>query len=96
LDQWDIAPGDNWNKSIDEALNKCTRMLIILSPDAVDSDEVQSELYTFFNDKKPVFPVVYRNCKIPRRLNLIQHMNFTSSDLENKTKIEELVKLITK
>jgi hypothetical protein len=96
LDQWDIAPGDNWDKSIDEALFKCTRMLIILSPDAVDSKEVQSELYTFFNDDKPVIPIVYRSCRIPRRLNVIQHINFTSSDLGNKNKIEELVKLITK
>ncbi len=96
LDQWDIAPGDNWNKSIDEALYKCTRMLIILSPEAVDSDEVQSELYTFFKEKKPVFPIVYRDCRIPRRLNVIQHINFTSSDLGDKNKIAELVKIITK
>jgi len=96
LDQWDIAPVDNWNKSIDDALSKCKRMLIILSPDAVDSDEVQGELYTFFKEKKPVIPIVYRDCRIPRRLNLIQHMNFTSSDLGDKTKIAELVKIITK
>ncbi len=96
LDQWEIAPGDNWNKSIDEALYKCTRMLIILSPEAVDSDEVQSELYTFFNEKKPVFPIVYRSCRSPRRLNVIQHINFTSSDPGDKNKIAELVEIITK
>ena len=96
LDQWDIAPGDNWDKSIDDALYKCTRMLIILSPDAVDSYQVQGELHTFFKEKKPVIPIVYRDCKIPRILNVIQHMNFTSNDLGNKTKIEELVKIITK
>ncbi len=96
VDQWDIAPGDNWDKSIDEALYKCTRMLIILSPDAVNSNEVQSELYTFFKEDKPVFPIVYRSCRIPRRLNVIQHINFTSSDLGDKTKIAELAKIITK
>ncbi len=96
LDQWDIAPGDDRNKSIDDALYKCTRMLIILSPDAVGSDEVYGELYTFFDSKKPVFPIVYRSCRIPRRLNVIQYMNLTSSDLGNKTKIAKLVELMTK
>ena len=96
LDKWEIGPGDNLNRTIDQALKKCTRMLIILSPDAVGSDEVYSQLYTFFNDDKPVIPIVYRSCRIPRRLNIIQNMNFTYSDLRNKIKIAELVKLITK
>ncbi|HLP45294.1 MAG TPA: TIR domain-containing protein [Candidatus Deferrimicrobium sp.] len=96
LDQWDIAPGDNWDKSIDDAIYKCTKMLSILSPDAVDSDQVRGELYTFCEEKKPVIPIVYRDCRIPRILKAIQYMNFTSSDLEDKTKIAELVKIITK
>jgi hypothetical protein len=96
LDQWDIAPGDDWDISIDDAIYKCTRMLIILSPDAVDSYQVRGELHTFFKEKKPVIPIVYRDCRIPRILNVIQHINFMSSDLEDKTKIAELVKIITK
>ncbi len=95
LDQWEIAPGKNWNRSIDEALDKSTRMLLILSPEAVDSDEVLSELYFFLDEKKPVFPLRYRDCRIPRRLNVIQHIPFTSPDLRVKTKISELVKIIT-
>lgn len=71
-------------------------MLIILSPDAVDSYQVRGELHTFFKEKKPVIPIVYRDCRIPRILNVIQHINFMSSDLEDKTKIAELVKIITK
>lgn len=94
--KWDIKPGDSWNKSIDDALEKCAKMLVILSPSSVASEEVQGEYYTFFDEKKPVFPIVYRNCKIPRRLKLIQHMALTAGDLQNKTKIEKLLKIITK
>lgn len=39
VDQLRISPGANWDKSIEEALDRCTKMLLFLSPAAVASEE---------------------------------------------------------
>ena len=44
IDQWNIQPGADWNRSIDSALKACSAFLIVLSPEAVASDEVRAEL----------------------------------------------------
>jgi hypothetical protein len=77
VDQLRISPGANWDKSIEEALDRCTKMLLFLSPAAVASEEVLSELRVALNDRKPVVPVLCQPCRIPRQLLLIQHVNLT-------------------
>jgi len=50
VDQWDIPAGANWNRAIDNALYDCEHFLIVLSPTAVDSDEVETELRTALDE----------------------------------------------
>ena len=78
LDQWDISPSADWDLTIDNALYDCAQFLIVLSPAAVASDEVRGELRTALDEKKPIVPVLYQKCRIPRRLKLIQHVDFTA------------------
>jgi formylglycine-generating enzyme required for sulfatase activity len=78
LDQWDIPPGDDWDLTIDNALYDCAQFLIVLSPAAVASGEVRGELRTALNENKPIVPVLYQTCRIPRQLQLIQHADFTA------------------
>src|SRR5262245_50048965 len=78
LDQWDIAPGADWDQTIDNALQECTQFLIVLSPMAVTSKEVRSELRTALNLNKPIVPVLHQTCHIPRQLQVIQYVDFTS------------------
>lgn len=54
LDQWDIPPGADYNRTIERALNSCARLLLFLSPAAVGSDEVQSEWLKALKDRKLV------------------------------------------
>jgi hypothetical protein len=78
LDQWDIPAGVNWNQSIDDMLYDCAQFLIVLSTAAVNSTEVHGELRVALNEKKPVVPVLYQECRIPRQLLVIQHVDLTS------------------
>jgi formylglycine-generating enzyme required for sulfatase activity len=78
LDQWDISPSADWDLTIDNALYDCAQFLIVLSPAAVASGEVRGELRTALDENKPIVPVLYRKCRIPRRLKLIQHVDFTA------------------
>jgi len=76
LDQLDIAPGQRWAKAVQEALNGCPRMLVILSPASATSTNVDDEVSFALEEKKAVIPVLYRECKIPFRLRPFQYADF--------------------
>jgi hypothetical protein len=40
IDRLDVEPGMRWDRAVEKALNDCPRMLVILSPTAVESDNV--------------------------------------------------------
>jgi len=47
-------------------------MLILLSPGAVDSPEVEAEWNHFASKKRPIFPIIAKTCKIPFYLKIYQ------------------------
>jgi hypothetical protein len=94
VDQWDIPASADWDRSIDEALGKCDRLLIVLSPASVNSDEVRSELRWALDQKKPVVPVLYQECTIPRRLLLTQYVDFRSVAADDEAKLKEVVEAL--
>jgi hypothetical protein len=61
-----------WRAAIEDALDRCAAMLIILSPGAVESQEVQAEWNHFASFKRPIFPVVAQECSIPFFLKIYQ------------------------
>jgi hypothetical protein len=94
VDQWDLELSEDWDRSIDEALNKCACFLIVLSPSSVNSDEVRGELRFALDEKKPIVPVLYKDCIIPRRLRLTQRADFRSRSLDDKAEMNELIKAL--
>lgn len=91
LDLWDIRTGDDWDRTIDAALGGCASVLIVLSPDAVRSDEVRGELRAALNRGKPVVPVLYRPCEIPRQLQNTQYVDVSDSGEVSEAALDELV-----
>lgn len=79
LDQWDIPQGANWIRTISKAIDDCARFLLILSPAAIESDDVQGEWLTALDKRKTVIPVLYQDCEIPPRLRVVQRFDFTST-----------------
>jgi TIR domain len=77
LDQWDIPAEADWDKTIDQGLRDCSRLLIVLSPASVGSP-VRGELRAAMDLGKPVLPVLYKPCEVPRRLCMIQFLDFTA------------------
>ncbi|MES9926444.1 MAG: toll/interleukin-1 receptor domain-containing protein, partial [Candidatus Thiodiazotropha endolucinida] len=43
FDQTSIPAGEDWTRSIQTALESCSRLILILSPDAVESKNVLDE-----------------------------------------------------
>jgi TIR domain len=78
LDQLDIHAGERWDRSVENALNECPRMLVILSPSSVASNNVMDEVSFALEEKKTVIPILYRDCKIPFRLRRVQYIDCRS------------------
>lgn len=76
LDQWDIPPGADWDRTIDQALRESRKVVAVLSPEAVASPQVRGEIQSAVNERKAVFPVLYRDCEVPRILKLYQFSDF--------------------
>jgi len=76
LDQLDIAPGQRWDRTIEDALRRCPCLLVILSPTSVESTNVMDEVSFALEEKKTVIPVVYKDCVIPFRLRRLQYVDF--------------------
>ncbi len=77
LDQLDIPSGARWDSAIQQALDSCASMLVILSPDSVSSENVLDEIGFALHKKKHIVPVLYRTCDIPFRLLRFQYVDFT-------------------
>src|SRR5215471_4481436 len=54
MDQLDIEPGMRWDRAVEDALNHCPRILVILSPLSVKSDNVRDEISFALRKQKVV------------------------------------------
>ena len=71
LDQLDIAPGERWDRAVEKALQRCQRMLVILSPASVESDDVMDEVSFALEGAKTIIPILFKDCPIPFRLRRV-------------------------
>jgi TIR domain len=91
LDQLDIAPGQRWARAVQDALNNCQRLLVILSPSSVSSTNVEDEVAFALEEHKAVIPVFYRDCKVPFQLRPFHYADFrTNYDHGLKTLLRTL------
>ena len=71
-DSESIPKAELWKDALVKALSEADIMLLILSPDAVSSKWVKEEWKTFFETKKKIIPILYKECKVPREINKFQ------------------------
>ena len=77
LDQLDIAPGARWDSAIEDALRRSARVIVLLSPKAVASQNVLDEVSFAMDEGKAIVPVLVETCAVPMRLRRLQHVDFT-------------------
>ena len=76
LDQLDIKAGEEWDRSIEDALTRASRMLLILSPSSVRSRNVRNEISFALDEEKSIVPILYRDCTVPLQLQRVQYIDF--------------------
>jgi hypothetical protein len=76
LDQFDIRPGRQWDREVQQALTTCSEVLVILSPASIQSDHVMNEVRYALDEGIPVIPVLYAECHVPFHLRRLQFIDF--------------------
>lgn len=58
LDETRLSPGDDWWDSIEQSIDMCMAVIVVMSPEAKDSRWVKREILHAENRNKPLFPVL--------------------------------------
>jgi GTPase SAR1 family protein len=76
---WDfhsLKGGQDWQKEIEKAIKQCDVFLIVLTPDAVNSEWVGNELTYASTAQKTIIPLYLKKCDIPIVLIKKQYIDF--------------------
>jgi hypothetical protein len=72
MDEVRLDPSARWWKEIEDSITTCAAFVVIMSPEAVDSDWVEREILLAEKLKRPIFPVLLTGDAWSRLAN-IQH-----------------------
>lgn len=79
IDEFDIELGENWDNAIEEALDQSETIMIIISPTAVESQNVQDEVSVAISAKKKMVPILITPCELPMRWGRRQYADLASN-----------------
>ena len=78
IDQLGIKLGENWDNAIEEALETADTIILLISPTAADSQNVQDEVSIAKEKNKKLLPVLIMPCDLPMRWKRLQYADFTT------------------
>lgn len=85
IDVDDIPVGIKWSAAIQDGLDNCEVMVVIITPEAMKSVNVEDEWQYFLDQDKPVVPILLRSAPIPYQLRRIQYIDFSVKDEYNNS-----------
>jgi len=77
IDRLNIPAGARWDYEIEQALRSSEKLIVILSPYSVNSNNVMDEVSFALDEKKIIIPVLIKDCNVPYRLKRLQYIDFT-------------------
>lgn len=91
IDSENINVGDPWDSTIENAIKDCNQLLLILSENSKNSENVLDEFNLATEFKKKIVIIVVDDVEIPMRMRRIQHIDFRNG---YETALEELIQLL--
>ncbi len=82
IDQLDIPAGKRWDLEVQAALESCQRMLVILTPVSIASNNVMDEVHFALEEGKEVIPILHKDCSVPFRLRRFQRADVRGGTAE--------------
>jgi hypothetical protein len=93
LDNLEIRPGENWQAEIDDAIEQCTVVLVLMSPEASASKYVQYEVGSALRQGRKIFTLLHSGkADAFASLAHIHHVDVTNGKLPPDVFYEELAK----
>jgi hypothetical protein len=77
-----IPAGVKWSRAIQQGLDICDALCVIISPDSMTSNNVEDEWQYYLEQQKPVVPIFHRPAKVHFQLSRIQYVNFYSQNYD--------------
>jgi HEAT repeat protein len=93
-----LPPGANWREEIDRAIKESFVLIVIITPQAKASEYVIYELGFAYGVGVQVLPIIRENTELHPRIQLLQHLDFTTQDSKQRpwgTLIKALRKVAT-
>jgi len=73
VDQYLVLDSDDWRMAVEQALGECWLMIVVVSPEALNSTYVKMMYRYFLNQAKPVIPLVRDPAQtLPGELNRLR------------------------
>lgn len=76
LDVTHINVGNAWQGDIEAGIKQCTHCLVVLSPYAIKSGEVQHEIDLALANQKTIIPLLLQTCRPPENIKHLQWVDF--------------------
>ncbi|MAS34701.1 MAG: hypothetical protein CL610_11885 [Anaerolineaceae bacterium] len=77
VDQYLVQGGEDWKAAVEQALHECWLMILLISPEALESRYVRLAYRYFINREKPVIPLQYKPSEsMPTELTSIESLPF--------------------
>lgn len=81
VDQYLIQGGDDWMLAVEQALSECWLLLVVVSPESLDSRYSRLAYRYFFNREKPIVPLLYAGVdELPVELRKYEIIRYNSAD----------------
>jgi WD40 repeat protein len=89
-----LLTGDRVAPMIQERIDECTAMIVVLTPEAVASKWVLDEIAYAQNQNKPVFPLMLRATGLPLQLVRLKHEDVQNGAMPSADLLERLRELL--
>lgn len=88
-----LEPGYNWKLEIDKAIKRAKTIIVIMTPEARESEYVTYEWSFAIGCGKRIIPILLRETSLHPKLASIQYLNFTNFNSRPWNKLIENVKI---
>lgn len=78
VDQYDIRPSEHWDRAVEAAVQRCTGLIVLLSPRSSASPNVADEVSVAIERGKAIIPILVEKCTVPLRMTRMQFIDATS------------------
>ncbi|MFT3705602.1 MAG: toll/interleukin-1 receptor domain-containing protein [Agriterribacter sp.] len=78
VDNDGIDPGEDWRQDIDDAIRKSVTLIVIMSPEARESEYVTYEWAFAWGVNIQIIPIMLKQTSLHPRLAILQYLDFTN------------------